>query len=169
MRVGGIGFVVWWQQRGVVVVVGRPKKYTVRELRESVNKYFDRISYKSAVLDDEKKPIMNMLGEPIERLNWSEPPTLGGLCRYLGIDRSTWAEYANSEKNPKLAQICAAAKERVEIYLEQELVSRQSGSVRGLEFDLAVNHGWTAKRALELESADKLAVNISVVDEVKSK
>lgn len=148
-------------------MAGRPKKYTAKKLRTQVARYFDSISYMTQARDAEGEPLKNLLGEPLKQVRYATPPTLGGLCRYLGIDKSTWAEYANPDKCPELAPICREAKGRVELYLQQELVTREKGSLRGLEFDLTVNHGWVPKSAVELGGVDKVDVKIDVVDEVQ--
>lgn len=147
--------------------MGRPKKYTAKKLKEQVARYFDSISYMAQAKGASGEPLVNLLGEPLMIRCYAQPPTLGGLARYLGIDKSTWAEYANADKNPELAPICRDAKERVELYLQQELVTREKGSLRGLEFDLTVNHNWVPKSAVELGGVDKVDVNIKVTDEVK--
>lgn len=163
----GVPVVKWVQERGAEGRMGRPKKYTAKKLKEQVARYFDSISYMTQARDAGGQPLCNLLGEPLMVRCYATPPTLGGLARYLGIDKSTWAEYANPEKCPELAPICADAKGRVELYLQQELVTREKGSLRGLEFDLTVNHGWVPKAAVELGGVDKVDVKIQVTDEVK--
>lgn len=148
---------------------GRPKKYSAKKLKEQVARYFDSISYVAQARDAGGAPVNNLLGEPLMVRCYATPPTLAGLCRHLGISRDTWAEYANPEKNPGLAPLCAEAKARVALYLQEELVTREKGSLRGLEFDLAVNHGWQAKQAVELGGVDKVDVSISVTDKVGGK
>lgn len=148
--------------------MGRNKKYTKKSLTEAVKLYFDTISREVTVTEKvdtgrkdadghkvyEEKPVTNSLGQPAKVLEYIEPPTVGGLCMYLGIHRSTWAEYSDHDEHPEFKDITTWAKERLRMYLEQQLLVRKD--VKGVIFDLQNNHGYSEKRQVELgERASK--------------
>ena len=82
------------------------------------------------------------------------PPTVGGLCQFLGIHRSTWAEYCDHEEHPEFSDTTTRARGRLRAYLEQQLLVRKD--VKGIIFDLQNNHGYSEKRQVELgERASK--------------
>lgn len=142
--------------------MGRPKKYTKKALTEAVERYFASISREIAVTEKvdtgrkdadghkvyEAKAVLNSLGEQAKVLEYIEPPTVGGLCMSLGIHRSTWAEYCDHDEYPEFKDITTWAKERLRMYLEQQLLIRKD--VKGVIFDLQNNHGYSEKRQVEL-------------------
>lgn len=113
---------------------GRPKKYTKKGLETAVEGYFSSISR------DEREAW---------EAEYKRPPTVSGLCLYLGIDRSTWQNYADPKLHPEFREITAYAKMRMEAYLEEQLLTREK-NVQGLIFNLQNNYGWREKRELEL-------------------
>lgn len=139
--------------------MARPRKYSKKELAEEVERYFDSISRIVQVTervetdrkDDkghviyERRPVLNKLGEQAQLEEFIEPPTIGGLCRFLGIHRSTWAEYCDKEE---FSDTTTRAGGRIRAYLEQQLLTRKD--VKGIIFDLQNNHGYSEKRHLEL-------------------
>lgn len=130
-------------------MAGRPKKYTKKTLGAAVEGYFASISHKVQAVDGGKRPLCNDAGEPIRVTEYIRPPTVSGLCLYLGIDRSTWQNYADRKLHPELADIAAYAKMRMEAYLEEQLLTREK-NVQGLIFNLQNNYGWREKREVEL-------------------
>lgn len=128
---------------------GRPKKYTKRGLEKAVKGYFDSISRKVRALDDGGEAVYNDAGESIWVTEYIRPPTVGGLCLYLGIDRSTWQNYADRSLHPEFQEITAYARIRMEAYLEEQLITREK-NVQGLIFNLQNNYGWREKREVEL-------------------
>lgn len=128
---------------------GRPKKYTKKGLEKAVKGYFDSISRKVRALDDDGEAVYNDAGESIWVTEYIRPPTVGGLCLYLGIDRSTWQNYADRSLHPEFQEITAYARMRMEAYLEEQLVTREK-NVQGLIFNLQNNYGWREKREVEL-------------------
>ena len=128
---------------------GRPKKYTKRTLEAAVERYFRSISRTVTVRDDTGGTIRNDDGEDITVVEYAVPPSVTGLCLYLGIDRSTWQNYADAQLHPELAGVCRRARTRMEAYLEQELLTREK-SVQGLIFNLQNNFGWKQKQEVEL-------------------
>lgn len=129
--------------------MGRPKKYTKKGLERAVEGYFASISRTVQARDAAKQPLYNDAGEPIRVVEYIRPPTVGGLCLYLGIDRSTWQNYADGRLYPELADVVAGAKARMECWLEEELLTREK-NVQGLIFNLQNNYGWREKREVEL-------------------
>lgn len=128
---------------------GRKPKYTRRTFRESVDRYFRSISYTEAFTDKRGNVIHNDDGEEICVLRYATPPCVSALCWFLGIDKSTWQNYANDELHPELADICKEVRVRFEAYLEQELLTRRKG-VQGIIFNLQNNYGWKQKQEIEL-------------------
>lgn len=138
--------------------MARPRKYSKRELAEAVARYFDSISRMVPVMervetdrrDDkghviyEKKPVLNRLDQPAMIEEFIVPPTIGGLCQFLGIHRSTWAEYCSKDE---FSDTTTRAGGRIRAYLEQQLLVRKD--VKGIIFDLQNNHGYSEKRHLE--------------------
>lgn len=131
------------------MAAGRLKKYTKKSLREAIEAYFRSISHTVSVRDDTGGIIRNDDGEDIRTVQFVVPPSITGLCLYLGIDRSTWQNYADAEKHPELVGICQGARTRIEAYLEQELLTREKG-VQGIIFNLQNNYGWKQKQEVEL-------------------
>ena len=92
--------------------------------------------------------LRNLVRE-IKVVQFVVPPSVTGMCLYLGIDRSTWQNYADAALHPELAGICQGARTRIEAYLEQELLTREKG-VQGIIFNLQNNYGWKQKQEVEL-------------------
>ena len=113
---------------------GRPKKYTNKGLEKAVEGYFASISR------DEREAW---------EAEYKRPPTVSGLCLYLGIDRSTWRNYADPRLHPEFREVAAYARMRMEAYLEEQLLTREK-NVQGLIFNLQNNYGWREKREVEL-------------------
>ena len=111
--------------------IGRPKgskKYTAGGFRNACKAYFDSISYECPVmrqkaeiddagfpvLDDyghvkyRHEPIVTAAGKEATELRWIEPPSVQGLCLYLGIDTATFWRYTkpdtDDEESLKLAK-----------------------------------------------------------------
>ena len=132
------------------MAAGRPKKYTKKKLREETERYFRSISRTIPARDDTGGIIRNDDGDEIQLLQYVVPPSIAGLCLQLGIDRSTWQNYADPTLHPELADVAAEARARIEAYLEQELLTREKG-LQGIIFNLQMGAG-------ELRIADKLAL-----------
>lgn len=120
-------------QEATTMGAGRPKKYTKKGLEKAVNGYFASISR----------------GGDVWAAEYTRPPTVSGLCLYLGIDRSTWQNYSDPKLHPEFREITAYAKMRMEAYLEEQLLTREK-NVQGLIFNLQNNYGWREKREVEL-------------------
>lgn len=128
---------------------GRPKKYTKKSLQEAVDGYFSSISRTVTARDEQGELMYNDAGFEIKITQYIRPPSVGGLCLHLGIDRSTWQNYADTSLHPDLAGVVAQARMRMEAYLEEQLLTREK-NVQGLIFNLQNNYGWREKREVEL-------------------
>lgn len=126
---------------------GRPKKYTAAEFEAAVERYFSRVSRTRVMKGLDGAVVCDDEGEPITYTEWLRPPTISGICLSLGIDRSTWQNYADRNKSPKHAPICERARLRIECYLE-ELLSTKERSVQGVIFNLQNNY-WSREREEE--------------------
>lgn len=136
--------------------MGRPKKYTARALARAVEAYFDSITREIEVTERvdtgrrdgqghtvfEIKPVTNKLGQVVRMTEFVVPPSVKDLCDRLGINRSTWADYADPDKHPELADIVREACERMKAWNERELVTRPGKDVRGIIFNLQANYGY---------------------------
>lgn len=131
------------------MAAGRPKKYTKKKLREETERYFRSISRTILARDDTGGIIRNDDGDEIQLLQYVVPPSIAGLCLQLGIDRSTWQNYADPALHPELEDVAAEARARIEAYLEQELLTREKG-LQGIIFNLQNNYGWRQKQEVEL-------------------
>ncbi len=135
---------------------GRPRKFkTAAALRRAADRYFDSISYVQDVKD-----LLNMAGEPVKLLRYVQPPTVTGLCLHLGIDRSTWQNYGDESRDPETAAVVRYVRQRIEAWLEQELLSRDK-SVQGIIFNLQNNYGWRARSELELGRETRASMQLS--------
>ena len=147
--------------------MGRPRKYTAKQLERRIDKYFDRITavetvtvpYDTGETDKYGHPVMgrkaaiNQLGEELKETRYLVPPTIGDLCMYLGISGSTWAVYCDPEKHPEFSEATARARGRIRAYLQRELLTRSGRDVKGIIFDLQNNHGYREK--LELDTREQ--------------
>ena len=139
--------------------MARNKKYTPKTLEKAVNKYFGSITrivtatelQETDERDDKghkiykRVPIINSLGKEAKIEEYIIPPTVGGLCRHLGIHRSTWAEYCDPKEHPEFSDTTTYARGRIRAYLEQQLLLRKD--VKGVIFDLQNNHSNSDKAA----------------------
>lgn len=139
--------------------MARQKKYTPKTLSKAVNRYFGSITrivpatelIETGERDDKghkvykRVKIKNSLGEEAKIEEYIIPPTVGDLCRHLGIHRSTWAEYCDPKKYPEFSDTTTYARGRIRAYLEQQLLIRKD--VKGIIFDLQNNHCASEKTA----------------------
>lgn len=127
----------------------RKTKYTKKTLSEAVNAYFSSISYTVVAKDEDGCELRNDDGKEILVRKYATPPSISGLCLYLGIDRSTWQNYADARLHPEMKAVTEEARARIEVYLEEELLTRRKG-VQGIIFNLQNNYGWKQKQEIEL-------------------
>lgn len=126
---------------------------TPEALQEAVNSYFNKCFgtgyYKGKV-------ILDANGRPATVQ--TEPFTVSGLARHLGIDRSTLLDYDSLSRAglipPEYAEIILDAKLRIQEYAEKRLYDRDGQG--GARFVLEAGFGWiTAKEAKELKQNKK--------------
>lgn len=145
--------------------MGRNRKYkTAAALRRAVWDYFDSISkiepvmerYPTGNLDawghDEYKwrKATNQAGEVVMRRVFHVPPTAAGIRENLGISKSTWAEYGDRKLHPELCEVVEEAREVLQKWREEQLLTRAGKDVRGIIFDLQANYGMSEKKTVDL-------------------
>lgn len=135
--------------------MGRKKIYTEKTLRKAVKKYFagitrevdltekvptDRKDDKGHVIFETRK-VKNCLGKEVKVTEYLIPPTLEGLCTYLGIHASTWSRWTANEENQyaEFAEIIEDVRDRILAWKKEQVLVRKD--VKGLIWDLEVNHG----------------------------
>ena len=92
------------------------------------------------------KPVLNLNGEPSEREIYAVPPTIQGLCEYLGIGHDTWSNYA---KRKGFSEIVTRARARIERFLEEGLYENPRAA-RGIMLNLTSNYGWSNRQTVEM-------------------
>ena len=141
--------------------MGRQRKYTPLGLRRAVDAWFDSITRIVAVTEQvptgerderghpiyEERDVVNRAGEPVLRLEYVIPPTVGGLCRHLEISRETWSQYGDQPGHDAVVQ---EARDRIQTYLEEELLTRSGKDVKGVMFNLQANYGMSERHEVEL-------------------
>ena len=151
-------------------MAGREKKYTAKKLNEAVERYFKSISRTAPVTEEvptgelderghklyHQVPVVNDLNEAMLHTEFIIPPTVSGLCQYLGIHRATWARYSDPDQHPEFCDTTTRARGRMRAYLEEQLLTRKD--VRGVIFDLQNNYGYAERREVELGSKARAAI-----------
>lgn len=150
------------------VFMGAKKKYTSSSLKRAVEKYFDGITYCDVLKKEDGTPLRNALGKEIKKRFFAVPPQITSLCLFLGIDRSTWQNYCDKEKNPDLAPICENVRLRIEAFLEEELTVRTKG-IGGIIFNLQNNYGWRDKKEIEIGKETRESLPTAMTTEEKQK
>ena len=150
--------------------MGRKRKYsTAAALRRGINAYFAKISKMEPVMEryltgnldcwghDEYRwrEATNEHGEVIKRRVFHVPPTAAGLRQHLGISKSTWAEYGDRKLHPELCEAVEEAREVLQRWREEQLLTRAGKDVRGIIFDLQANYGMSERKTVDL--GDKAA------------
>lgn len=147
---------------------GRPRKYTPERLKKAVERYFLSISRRVEVTERvdtglrdgmghviyRQEPVENALGERVYQVEYFFPPSMRGLYEALGIDKSTWAVYADHEKHPELARITDGVYERMKAWNENELLTRAGKDLKGIIFNLEKNYGYDRTGAAEGEGIE---------------
>lgn len=129
---------------GVFWVTGRPR-YSPRGLLRAVEGYFLSISRTVTAQEQldcgetdgagkkvlSKKPICNDLGQPIRYREYVVPPTVWGLCEYLGLCREDWEALCSQ---PRYRDAAALAEGRFRGWNQEALLTRKD--VRGIIYHL---------------------------------
>ena len=133
--------------------MGRKKIYTEKTLRKAVKKYFASITREVEITErvptgkkDKSgheiyrvQQVYNNLGEVAKMTEYLVPPTIGGLCRHLGIHNSTWSRWTDKKKHPEFQEIIEEAEDIIMTWKKEQVLVRKN--VKGLIWDLEVNHG----------------------------
>ena len=126
-------------------VGGRPPKYaTVEELAPRINRYFNSISYDEVVSNEEGVPALDRDGEQITKVVYVSPPSILGMCLFIGLSRETLLEYTN---RAGFSDTIKEAKAKVEQYLGDQL--SRTTQVAGIIFNLKNNFGWKDVQIVE--------------------
>ena len=157
--------------------MGRPRKYTPKRLRDAVDAYIRRYTRTVTVQERvntgtkdgwghwvyELRDVTNDDGETVTVREFTVPPTVGGLCRHLGIHRSTWAAWCDREKYPELAEVVGYAQEVMRDYLETALLTRSGKDLKGVIFSLQNNYGYTERREVDFGPQASRALTAAAV------
>lgn len=133
--------------------MGRGRKYAAKTLRETVDRYFKSITREIKLTEKrdtgrkdgyghkifEESPILNQLEEQATLTEYLVPPTIGGMCRYLGVETSTWSRWCDANKYPQYKDIVEDVYDRLLTWKNEQVLLRKD--VKGLIWDLEVNHG----------------------------
>ena len=151
---------------------GRPRKYTSGQFREACKRYFTKITTLVPMVGPDGDNLRDIAGNVVIRKAYAIPPTISGLCLELHIDRKTWLNYSDPEKNrtakeeaegrpSAYSEVCDNVKLRIEAYLEEQLLIREK-SLQGIIFNLQNNYGWSEKhqhsQVVELGEATRRAM-----------
>ena len=137
--------------------MAKKKKLSPRELYRGIDDYFRSISrmvtvtemIDSGEVDRYGHPVLqpvvvkNQLGQEIKRLEYLIPPTIGGLCDYLGISASTWSSYSGDKR---YAESVKRARGAVYAYLQAETLTRPDKALGGILFNIENNFADFAPR-----------------------
>ena len=128
-------------------MANRLKYKKAADFEARINEYFENISAEEPVMrtvfegtDEEGKkkyrvePVLKRSGEPLMRKVWYTPPTIGGLCLYLGITRKTLGEY--SLRGGSYSEAVSDARSIVAAYLEEKISDPDIRNVKGVQLAL---------------------------------
>lgn len=101
-------------------------------------------------------------GSPAMEELWIKKPSMAGLCLFLGIHRSTWAEYGKKEG---YADTVERARGRVEDYLAGKVLEKSSAA--GAKFSLQHNCGWKERQEISLDEKTREAVSKTMTAQEK--
>jgi len=161
------------RQRESVRRVGKPRAYgTAAALRRAVNTYFDGICRMVPITRMEwtgdftqkglpiyePRPVLDLNGQPLEKLEYIVPPSEAALCLALGISMRTWENYQEKEGFEEYAEVIRQAKLRIVAYLLEQSMVREKG-VTGIIFNLSANYGLSEKKELELGRETRKVIN----------
>lgn len=157
--------------------MARPKKYTKKALKETVDRYFASISREVTITEQvttgkkdsygheiyETVPVKNSLGEVATCVEFLVPPTLTGLCLQLGINSSTWSRWSDPEKYPEYGEIIEDVRQRMIVWRQEQVLTRKH--IAGLIWDMETN--WGAKQKDERQDSKPDMVITGLPEEFK--
>ena len=140
------------------------KKYTARGLKKAVDNYFASITRTVAMTEPKdsgtrdkmghviyiQEPVINSLGKQVMITEYLVPPSVGGLCRHLGIHRATWANYCDHEKHPEHIDTTTQAQGYMRAWNEEQLLTRSGKDIKGIIFNLENNYGYRERQSVEV-------------------
>lgn len=123
----------------------RARKYGPRSLTEGIDRYFASISrtvdaterIETGAKTWLEQPILSDAGEPIRYREYVVPPTVWGMCEYLGISTAEWNRYCDRSLHPELQEAVQRAAGLMREWKEQALLTRKD--VRGIIYHMQ-NH-----------------------------
>jgi len=125
---------------------GRPRKYAdPKTMSDRIDKYFNSISYQEKAKDDAGELLYDSDGELIYRTVFVSPPSVIGMCLFLGIDKDTLRTVYLSKEDFQAS--IKRAKSRIEQYLADSL--NRTTQVAGIIFNLKNNFGWKDVQTIE--------------------
>ena len=156
------------------ILRGRPKKYNARTLKTALNRYFRSISREVAVTEmvptgerDENNhmimeavPVLNQNGEQVMKTEFLIPPTVEGMCLRLGIHDSTWNNYCKDE-DQDMREVTQGAREIFRAWLINESLTRAGKDIRGIEFNLENNYGYSQKQSIEFGGVEEYIAKLA--------
>ena len=160
--------------------MARERKFkTSKALREAAETYFDSISRTVEVTEMvptgemdskghavlEPKKVMNDRGEVIRTREFLVPPTVVGLCLYLGVHRATWARWCDHKEHPELEEATEWVSAVLRAWNEEQLLTRGDKGVKGIMFNLQNNYGYAQK--VEVEAGPQTRASQSLTTQEK--
>ena len=94
------------------------------------------------------------------------PPTVWGLCEYLGISRATWESYCDPRRHPQFRSAAALARDLMQDWSQRALLSRKD--VRGLIYILQNAQDQSGEREEETGSLS-LSQRRAILEELDSR
>lgn len=161
------------------------KKYTPATLKRKIDQYFDAIITERPMLEKvpmiqdrdgvmvpvldsyghqswEFRPVIARNGQPVTELIYTSPPSIVGLCLFLGVDRATFFRWtkagengAASEEELKICNIATHARGRIEEYLIAQ--TQNPKAARGAIANLEANFGWKQRKEIGLDEPTRKA------------
>lgn len=86
-----------------------------------------------------EQTILSDAGEPIRYREYVVPPTVWGLCEYLGITPKIWNGYCDPKRHPEMQDAVLRACGLMREWKEQALLTRKD--VRGIIYHIQNNMG----------------------------
>lgn len=97
--------------------------------------------------------------EGVETMKDPRPPTVIGLCLWLGISRQTLLNYKAKER---FGPVIARAMQVIELGYESSLVNKDMS--HGAKFSLNVNFAWIERKALELSGPEGEPISFAEIE-----
>lgn len=114
---------------------------------------------------DDVEELQRLIDAYFDGLEDLQPPTMSGLAYALGVSRRTLTNYINEcgsgkGKKAQCGELLARAKDRIEVWLEEQLVTR--GKTKGIEFALKNNYDWSDKMNVNVDGKTEHSGEVDV-------